>query len=73
MKTTSVMQILSGLSGRLSEGASDFTIPQGGSCEARGGAGRVVFNLQIALVPHGSRRSAFILAEEREFSGFAEP
>jgi len=36
MKTTSVMQTLSGLSGRLSQGESDFTLPQGGSSEARG-------------------------------------
>jgi len=42
MKTTSLMQTLSGLSGRLSQGESDFTLPKGGSSEA------VVFNLPLA-------------------------
>ena len=37
LKTTSVMQPLSGLSGRLSQRESDFTLPPGGSSEARGG------------------------------------
>ena len=27
----------------------------------------------LGSIPDGSRRSAFILAEERELSGFAEP
>jgi len=31
------MQTLSGLSGRLSQGESDFTLPPVGSSEARGG------------------------------------
>jgi len=37
LKTTRVMQTLSGLAGRLSQGESDFTLPLGGSSEARGG------------------------------------
>ena len=37
LRTTSVMQTLSGLSGRLSQGESDLTLPPGGSSEARGG------------------------------------
>jgi len=37
MKTTSVMQTLSGRSGRLSQGESDLNLPPGGSSEARGG------------------------------------
>jgi len=37
LKTTGVMQTLSGLSGRLSQGESDSTLPPGGSSEARGG------------------------------------
>jgi len=37
LKTTSVMQTLSGLSGRLSHGKSDFTLPPAGSSEGRGG------------------------------------
>ena len=34
LKTTSVMQTLSGFTGRLSQGESDFTHPPGGSSEA---------------------------------------
>ncbi len=37
LKTTGVMQPLSGLSGRLSQMESDFTLPPGGSSEAREG------------------------------------
>ena len=37
LKTTSVMQTLSGLSGRLSQSESDLNLPPGGSSEARGG------------------------------------
>ena len=37
MKTTSWMQPLSGLLGRLSQGESDVTLPPGGSSAARGG------------------------------------
>jgi len=44
MKTTSVMQTLSGLSGRLSQGESDLTLPLGGSSE-----GRVGLILPLAL------------------------
>jgi len=36
LKTTSVMQTLSGLSGRLSQRESDLTLPPGRSIEARG-------------------------------------
>jgi len=38
MKTISVMQTLSGLSGRLSQGESDFTLPQGGSSKRGAGS-----------------------------------
>ena len=37
LKTTSVIEPLSGLSGRLSQRESDVTLPPGGSSEARGG------------------------------------
>ena len=37
LKTTSVMQTLSGLFGRLSQGESDFTLPPEGSSEGRVG------------------------------------
>jgi len=47
MKTTSVMQTLSGFSGRLSQEEHDFTIPQGGLIERS--EGRVVFHLPLAL------------------------
>jgi len=46
MKTTSVMQTLSGLSGRLSQGESDFRPPSG---RVERSEKRVVFNLPLAL------------------------
>ena len=38
MKTTSLMQTLSGLSGRLSQGESDFTLPREGRAKRWAGS-----------------------------------